>query len=192
MTAAQVVVWPVGLVVVVACAVLAVVTARRPTRVGGLLGLLPIVLGGLAIAFDVVVPAPQPAWATGMAIAVALLGVVGGGPATSVILDLSTQHDMHTGDHGGIVILSAPTPSGALERHEVLRGGAAIGYLERVAVMGAIVLGHLSIVAAVIAIKGLGRFSELDNAEARERFIIGTLASLLWAGACGALIVLTR
>lgn len=194
MTAAQVVVWIVGLVVVVGCAVLALVTARRPSRVGGLVGLLPIVLGGLAIVFDVVVPAPAPAWATGMALAVAVLGVVGGGPATATILDLSTQRDVHQGAHGGILILSAPrnTEVGGPERHEVLRGGAAIGYLERVAVIGAIVLGHLSVVAAVIAIKGLGRFSELDNAEARERFIIGTLASMLWAAACGALIVLPR
>jgi hypothetical protein len=192
MSAAQVVVWIVGLVLVAGCAVLAVVTARRPSRIGGLLGLLPIVLGGLAIVFHVVVPAPEPAWATGMALAVALLGVVGGGPATAAILDLSTQRDVRSGDHGGIMILSAPTDAGGLERHEVLRGGAAIGYLERVAVIGAIVLGHLSVVAAVIAIKGLGRFSELDNAEARERFIIGTLASMLWAAACGVLIVLPR
>ena len=67
----------------------------------------------------------------------------------------------------------------------MLRGGWLIGYLERFAIIVAIVLGHFEIVAAVIAIKGLGRFSELDNAIARERFIIGTLTSMIWAGACG-------
>ena len=44
---------------------------------------------------------------------------------------------------------------------------------------------------AVVAIKGLGRFSELDSAAARERFIIGTLVSMIWAGLCAALILLT-
>jgi hypothetical protein len=72
----------------------------------------------------------------------------------------------------------------------VLRGGTWIGYLERLAVIGAIAVGHFEIIAAVIAIKGLGRFSELDAPEARERFIIGTLVSMTWAALCGALIVL--
>ena len=76
-------------------------------------------------------------------------------------------------------------------RHaEVLRGGTIIGYLERLALIAAIVLEHLEIVAVLIAVKGLGRFSELDSPEIRERFIIGTLVSLVWAGACALLIVL--
>ena len=72
---------------------------------------------------------------------------------------------------------------------EVLRGGWLIGYLERLAIVAAVVLGRFEIVAAVIAVKGLGRFSELDNAAARERFIIGTLTSIIWAGTCALLIV---
>jgi hypothetical protein len=44
--------------------------------------------------------------------------------------------------------------------------------------------------AVIVAVKGVGRFSELEAPEARERFIIGTFASLIWAGACGALVVL--
>ena len=40
----------------------------------------------------------------------------------------------------------------------------------------------------VVAVKGLGRWSELrDNPGFNERFIIGTLASLTWAGTCGLL-----
>ena len=77
---------------------------------------------------------------------------------------------------------------GTRKHHEVLRGGWVIGYLERIAVIAAVALGRFEIVAAVIAVKGLGRFTELDNAVARERFIIGTLTSLTWAGACGLLI----
>ncbi|MCC6270788.1 MAG: hypothetical protein IT190_05885 [Microbacteriaceae bacterium] len=71
----------------------------------------------------------------------------------------------------------------------MLRGGSTIGYLERFAVIGAVLVGQAAAVAIVVAIKGLGRFTELDSAAARERFIVGTLASLIWAGACAAAIV---
>jgi hypothetical protein len=67
---------------------------------------------------------------------------------------------------------------------EVLRGGTTIGILERIAIAGAIVAGFPEAVAVVIAIKGVGRFSELAAPEAKERFIIGTLASFVWACAC--------
>lgn len=67
---------------------------------------------------------------------------------------------------------------------EVLRGGTTIGILERIAIAGAIVAGFPEAVAVVIAIKGVGRFSELAASEAKERFIIGTLASFVWACAC--------
>ena len=38
----------------------------------------------------------------------------------------------------------------------------------------------------IIAIKGLDRFAELQTAATRERFIIGTLVSRVWAGLCAA------
>jgi len=41
--------------------------------------------------------------------------------------------------------------------------------------------------AIVVAVKGVGRFTELEAPEARERFIIGTFASLIWA--CAAALV---
>ncbi len=64
----------------------------------------------------------------------------------------------------------------------VLRGGAIIGVLERVAVFLAILAGEPAAIAYVVAIKGLGRFAELKGTPvAAERFIIGTLTSLLWA-----------
>ncbi|TFC80953.1 hypothetical protein E3T23_08160 [Cryobacterium cheniae] len=81
----------------------------------------------------------------------------------------------------------APGASGAFV-HEVLRGGLMIGILERLAVAGAILAGFPEAIAVVVAIKGVGRFTELATAEARERFIIGTLASLIWACACAALV----
>lgn len=64
-----------------------------------------------------------------------------------------------------------------------LRGGALIGVLERLAVAGALLTGASQGLALVVAVKALGRYPELRTAGASERFIIGTLASLLWAAA---------
>jgi hypothetical protein len=77
---------------------------------------------------------------------------------------------------------------------EVLRGGAWIGALERLAVYVALVAGWGPGLAIVLAVKGLGRYPELRNQEdtgAAERFIIGTFTSVLWAVACAGLATLT-
>lgn len=75
---------------------------------------------------------------------------------------------------------------------EVLRGGAWIGILERLAVTTCVLSGSGALVAVVVAVKGLGRYPELrDNPAASERFLIGTGTSMLvavWVGlAAGAL-----
>ena len=73
----------------------------------------------------------------------------------------------------------------------VLRGGTWIGILERVLITGGIMLGMPEVIAVVIAVKGLGRYPELRDADAElrggvaERFIIGTLTSFLVAAAVG-------
>ncbi|MCC3269789.1 hypothetical protein MUG94_05635 [Arthrobacter gengyunqii] len=73
-------------------------------------------------------------------------------------------------------IRRAPAPG------SVLRGGLMIGVLERLAVAGAILGSEPVAIAYVVAIKGLGRYAELkETPAAAERFIIGTLASMLWA-----------
>lgn len=110
------------------------------------------------------------------------LAVIGGGPAATASLRLATRDSVPNGEHGGILVETEP--------REVLRGGLTIGVLERLAVVGSIIAGFPAALAVIVAIKGVGRFSELDAAEARERFIIGTFVSLIWACACGALIVL--
>ncbi len=61
-----------------------------------------------------------------------------------------------------------------------LRGGMWIGILERVLVTSFLMTGQMAGVAVVVAVKGLGRYPEL-NASNSERFIVGTMASLLWA-----------
>ena len=74
------------------------------------------------------------------------------------------------------------------EVHEVLRGGTWIGVLERTALTAAILAGRFELAAVVVAVKALGRYPEIrENPGVSERFIIGTLTSLLVAGACGAI-----
>ncbi|MHA7269991.1 hypothetical protein [Arthrobacter sp. HLT1-20] len=88
----------------------------------------------------------------------------------------------------------SPMPDGAATdapaprpKVEVLRGGLLIGFLERAAVAVAIFSGQPVAIAYVVAIKGLGRYPELkDTPAASERFIIGTLASMLWAASVAA------
>lgn len=73
-----------------------------------------------------------------------------------------------------------------------LRGGLMIGVLERLAVTVCVVSGYASGIAVVVAIKGLARYGELSTPAQREQFIIGTLASLLWAaGTAGAILLLS-
>lgn len=69
----------------------------------------------------------------------------------------------------------------------ILRGGAIIGVLERLGVCLAILTGQPVAIAYIVAIKGLGRFAELkETPVAAERFIIGTLTSMLWAAGTAA------
>ncbi|MHA7276562.1 hypothetical protein ACX80O_08555 [Arthrobacter sp. Hz1] len=76
------------------------------------------------------------------------------------------------------------TPAQPPARPGVLRGGLVIGILERLGVAGAIIANEPVAIAYVVAIKGLGRYAELKETPAvAERFIIGTLTSLLWAAA---------
>ncbi|ACL39404.1 conserved hypothetical protein [Pseudarthrobacter chlorophenolicus A6] len=75
----------------------------------------------------------------------------------------------------------------AAPAQRILRGGAIIGVLERLGVCLAILAGQPVAIAYIVAIKGLGRFAELkETPVAAERFIIGTLASMLWAAGIAA------
>lgn len=112
------------------------------------------------------------------------LAIVGGGPAASTVLQLATRGTSTFGVHGGILLDGG--------RREVLRGGLTIGLLERAAIAGTLIAGFPEGIAIVVAIKGVGRFTELSDAEAQERFIIGTFASVLWACAAASISLLVR
>lgn len=118
-----------------------------------------------------------------------LISAVGGWGAVVLVLSWARVPDLpadriSSPDGRPAAVLGSSAPSS----FTVIRGGTWIGALERVATTGALLFGQPALVAVVVAVKGLGRWSELrDNPGFNERFIIGTLASLIWAGACGPL-----
>ena len=67
-----------------------------------------------------------------------------------------------------------------------LRGGEWIGYLERLAVFGALLAGFPEGVAVAMVVKSFARYPEIkaSSTGAAERFIIGTFVSVLFACAC--------
>lgn len=102
--------------------------------------------------------------------AATLAAAAGGGPLTVEVLRL--------------------VPAAADAGADALRGGAAIGVLERLAIAATLLAGLPEGVAVVLAVKGLGRYPELRSPGTSERFIVGTLASVLWAAACAGTAVL--
>jgi hypothetical protein len=115
--------------------------------------------------------------------AAGLLALCGGGPLTTVAFDLV--------DRPG-----ESTDTSLAGASDVLRGGAWIGALERLAAYAALVAGWPEGLAVVLALKGLGRYPELKSPDgvhghpaATERFIIGTFTSVLWALACAGVVV---
>lgn len=190
MIALQVVLWILAIVAIAAALALCITAIRFNKPSLALVAAIPVVAGLVGLAFRSGVPAPSNSVAVVAGILLALLGIIGGNPIAIAVLGLSRRGSAPTvdGAYGGIVVDEGLAPD--IHRAEVLRGGTIIGYLERLALIAAVLLGHLEIVAVLIAVKGLGRFSELDSPEIRERFIIGTLVSLIWAGACAVLIVL--
>lgn len=108
-----------------------------------------------------------------LTVAGVIAAAVAGGPVTVAVLRAAegTTH----------------TPAGGTP----LKGGRVIGVLERVLVCVSLVAGWPEGIAIVMAIKALGRYPELRRGDgASERFIIGTLASVLWAVACAGPVLL--
>lgn len=176
---------------------LVVMSLRRPKSIP-LIAAVSLVT--LALVIVLVVPRNVPIIAgLVLALLAITLAVVGGNPLTRRVLEVATNGRIDETSDGGIRVALSDTDGAAEDstltgvsadtRTRVLmRGGSTIGYLERLAVVVAIAAGYPEAIAVVVAIKGIGRFSELASADARERFIIGTLASLVWACLLGGLI----
>lgn len=175
--------WSAVLVAILASLCLAVLTLRVPRRAYVIGAASALALAVLLTA--VPHPAALPLVTALVGISALAVSVVGGGPAVLFVLALASRGSVREGSHGGILIPDS-APASNTAPHEVLRGGTTIGLFERFATTAAIMTGFAEAIAVVVAVKGVGRFTELDAAEARERFIIGTLVSLVWACACGA------
>ena len=138
-------------------------------------GLL-VLLGAAAVAAVASGPA-STRWLQASVVAAALLAALcGGGPVTEAVLRRASRGSTPAID----------PPDGPV----VLRGGAWIGALERLGVCGSVLVAWPEGLAVVLAVKGLGRYPELRYPGASERFIIGTLSSVLWAGAAAGVAVL--
>ncbi|HEY5783637.1 MAG TPA: hypothetical protein VIT65_02570 [Microlunatus sp.] len=145
--------------------------ASRRGRVTVLV-LLTLVLGSGAVLATASGPLSGPWRWVGVLLAGAVV-VIGGGAATTCILALA----------------GAASATTARVQRDVLRGGAWIGALERLTLLGTLLAGWPEGLAAIIAVKGLARYPELRTVSgadtgAGERFIIGTFASLGWAAGC--------
>jgi hypothetical protein len=112
------------------------------------------------------------------AVVAVLAAVAGGGPVATAVL--------RAADPAAIGIAGGP------QDPEILRGGTWIGILERAAVSATLLAGSAEGLVVVLAVKGLGRYAELRTPAAAERFILGTLASALWAAACVGVAILLR
>ena len=61
------------------------------------------------------------------------------------------------------------------------KAGRVIGWLERLAVAGGILIQRWEVLAAVVALKTVARYQELDRQINAEYFLIGSLFSITWA-----------
>jgi hypothetical protein len=156
----------------------AVLTPRSDTRRSALGAVLLLVVlavaAGLALRTGRVGDRLE---VTGVLLAVAA-AALGGGPIATAVLRAADP------DRG-------PSRRRASDP-EVLRGGTWIGVLERTALAVTVLAGFKEGLPVLVAIKGLGRFNELKAPVASERFIIGTLASGLWALGCVGVALLLR
>lgn len=173
----SIVAWVLLLLVMGGCAALSVIAALTRARplAGVAAGLLAI---GVLIA---ALPATRAPLAITVIVTVAALvaAVAGGDPLTRWVL-------------GRVASPAQPEDVQDAEGERLLRGGQVIGLLERLAVAGAVVAGFPEALAVIVAIKGVGRFSDLETSAVRERFIVGTLTSWIWAGGCAVVVLLTR
>ncbi|MGO2090358.1 MAG: hypothetical protein ACTH34_00650 [Microbacterium gubbeenense] len=161
----------------VAALILVLIGRGRPQTAPLLTAAILVILSLLAV---VTVPvAPSLPFTIALAVLGTALAALGGDPIARRVLTLASNSMVREGPNGGIllrtpIMTTEPAP-------EVMRGGVTIGYLERAGAALSIIVGYPEAIAVVVAIKGIARFTELGTPEARERFIIGTLASLGWA-----------
>lgn len=70
---------------------------------------------------------------------------------------------------------------GSTGQGSIPKAGRIIGWLERTVIALGVVCGSWEVIAAVIALKTVARFKELDEQIPAEYFLVGSLFSLTWA-----------
>jgi len=136
---------------------------QRAHLLGSVLGVLSLLGLGAWLLYDPSYVADGDALRGTLVLMIGLAAAFGGGPVTAAVL--------HRVDHGGPIEQAG----------NVLRGGAWIGAMERTAIFVTLAAGWPQGLAVVLAMKGLGRYPELKQPGAAERFIIGSFVSVLWA-----------
>jgi hypothetical protein len=184
----NIVLWCVLLVALYGTAAASVVAGRPGKHWLAVPAVALVVIAIIWAVFGGVRSAPALGFLVAAGAGLLLLALVAGSPLVSLVLEFASRGAVPIGNHG---VLMVDVKGIAPVEREILRGGMTIGYLERLAVVGSVFAGQPAAIAVIVAIKGLGRFAELENSAARERFIIGTLVSLIWAGACAAPLVLS-
>lgn len=181
--------WWIAVLILTIGAIGASMVAARTERYRlATVSLLPIGIALILGSTGNPLPGDVPGLVILLSAALVALATIAGSPLVALVLSLAS-YPAPRGEHGGILVADDDSP---LPKREILRGGTTIGYLERFAFIGSLMVWQPGAIAVIVAIKGLGRFSELENAAARERFIIGTLVSLVWAGLCAAALLLGR
>lgn len=144
---------------------------RESNAIGG--AIVQLVLVAAAGALALLAPAPAPKWTIALAICSVLAATFGGGIVVKVVLRLA-GHPMTAEDD--------------------LPASAWIGMAERFAMTFALVIGQGAIAAVVIAVKALGSYRGDDRGTNRVASIrvLGTLASVIWALLCFAVLVVVQ
>lgn len=120
-------------------------------------------------------------------VVVGVATVIGGNwVVTGVFRIVDELSKRHPASHGGpdeTDETAAPTAGALVQAGDTLRGGMAIGVLERLAIFVTLLAHYPTGITVVLAVKGLARYPELkaQSTGAAERFVIGTLVSVLVA-----------
>ncbi len=73
------------------------------------------------------------------------------------------------------------SPKGHIQEENALQAGRYIGLFERLLISLGVIVDHWEIIVAVIALKTVARYQELNDQITAEYFLVGSLVSLLWA-----------
>jgi len=109
---------------------------------------------------------PAPLYSCGLIVSAYAIAINGGSSVVSAVLrGLRSEDDDEPGGSD--------------------RAGRTIGILERLVVVTLVWLGEWGALGFILAAKSIARFKELDDRRFAEAYLVGTLTSLLVAGALG-------